>query len=238
MVSLITLMAGLLPSNALVAGSGYPKDTTANWCASKFANADERVYRCYPNPWGSGNVHLYIRFTDTAGIKGCLTGEPTLALLLLKPFQPGDWLFSGGGGPYVPRLTFDQDRACLNKYKITNTATPGDSIEMEFWFTPQDTIVADTVRGTFKAWYRGRLVVVGVQPQTPTQPIHWTRNGLYSSLPLEGPFGLTDLRGRSHPIQIRPSGTGTLVAPSRRLPTGVYRLTWPSGQAAVLIPGD
>ena len=235
MVGSLLVMMAWLPGHSLVAGSGYSKDTTANWCATKIENASERVYRCYPNPWGSGNVHFYIRFPDTSGIRGCLLGASNLVTV----FQPGKWIFIGGGAPLVPRQTLDQDKTCLDRQRISNTATPGDSVEMEFWFTPRDTIVTDTVRGTFKAWYRGNMIVTNqVHPRTPTQPLRWTRSGLYSSLPLQGPFLLADLRGRNHPIQLRPSGTGILLAPARPLPTGVYRLTWPQGQAAVLVPGD
>jgi hypothetical protein len=232
MVTVAILVVALLPGRSLVAGSGYHKDSTTAWCSkidSKY------VYRCYPNPWGSSNVNLYVRFLDTLRIKGCFH-QP---FVFRHVFQKGEWFLIGQPGPYLPRLSLDLDKACLDWGKIQNALNPGDSVEMEFWFTPRDTIVTDTVRGTFKAWYRGNLILPErVQLREPTQPIRWTRSGLYSSLPLVGPFRLTDLRGRSHPIQIRSSGTGTLVAPSRRLPTGVYRLIWPRGQAVVLVPGD
>lgn len=237
MVTVALLLLSMLPGRSLVFGSGYPKDSTTEWC-SKIPNADEDLYRCYPNPWGSGSTHFHIRFQEMSGIKGCLQGAANLG----GRFTAGQWIFIGGAwGPFVPKLTLDQDRQCLQQTRLVNTATPGDSVELEFWFTPSDTVVSDTVRGTFKAWYRGDilpLVDESVRLRDPRHVVRWTRSGLLASQPFEGPVRLTDLRGRIRPVRVRSTAEGTLVVPSRPLAPGVYRLTWPQGGATVLVPQE
>lgn len=232
MVTVILLMMALLPGRELVAGSGFPKDSTTAWCSKVDS---QYVYRCYPNPWGSGRTLLYVRFPDSSGINGCLRGRTNFR----QRFQPGAWIFIGGASPYLPKLTLDQDLQCLEQTKTVNTAVPGDSVEMEFWFTPGDTVVSDTIRGTFKAWYRGNKIAPEfIHPHDPERLVRWTRSGLASNQPLEGPFRLADLRGRICPLRFRPSGDGVLLIPTRRLEPGLYHLTWPQGQTTVFVPGD
>ena len=235
MVTVSLLMLSLLPGRVHVAGSGYPKDSTTAWCSTIQSPLRESVYRCYPNPWGSGSSILFIRFPDSSDIKGCLRGAANLS----HEYGVGEWIFIGGSAPFLPKLTLDQDRQCLEQLGVVNTATPGDSVELEFWFTPADTVVSDTVRGTFKAWYRGQI-----EPSEGASSRHranamlfrWTRSGLLSSRPLDGPVRLTDLRGRICPLRARTSPEGTLLVPKRRLSPGLYRLTWPQGSTAILVP--
>lgn len=235
MVTVVMLMLSLLPGRSLVVGSGYPKDSTTAWC-SRIWNVDsEHVYRCFPNPWGSGDINMHVRFADTSGIKGCLYGYTHFS----HAFQPGEWLFFPVGAPYIPKVTLDQSRQCLMQTGVVNTATPGDSVELEFWFTPSDTVVSDTVRGTFKAWYRGDIIPldeVSVRTREPRFAVRWTRSGLLSTRPLDGPVRLIDLRGRICPLRARTSSEGTMLVPTRHLAPGLYRLTWPQGNTTLLVP--
>lgn len=237
MVSAAILLISMLPGRSLVYGSGFAKDSTTAWCASLPVGYNgKEVYRCYPNPWGSGNVHLYVRFPDSSGIKGCLRGY---GANLMTVFVAGQWIFAGGGAPYLPRITLDQDEYCLQGSGIVNTATPGDSVEMEFWFTPRDTVVTDTIRGTFKAWYRGDMLPADwgpTQPRDPASSIRWTRSGLFVPRPLSGTVRMTDLCGRNCQLQARPSSDGTLLVPAHRPVPGVYRIAWPQGGVTVLVP--
>ena len=229
----LAVVAAFLSQSFLTQGSRYPQDTTTAWCSLlPFPND---VYRCYSNPWGSAATLLKIHFPESAGINGCLRGSSGV----MHAFSPDEWIGIGGEGPWLPRLTYDQDQQCLEQTGITNTATPGDSVELEFWFTPLDTVVSDTVRGTFNAWYRGEILppdYVPVQPREASSSMRWTRSGLLSSRPLDGPVRLTDLRGRICPLRARTSPEGTLLVPTRRLSPGLYRLTWPQGSTAILVP--
>lgn len=240
MVNAALLLAVLLPGRSLVYASGYPKDSTTSWCSSNAVLPfyEEDVYRCYPNPWGSGNILLYVRFPDTSGIRGCMYGYHHK---FIHAYQTGEWFEIGGTAPFLPKITFDQEDVCLAQTGVVNTATPGDSIEMEFWFTPLDTVVSDTIRGTFKVWYRGDIVPPGyvpTQPRDPAPSIRWNRSGLFAPRPLSGTVRMTDLRGRNCPLQARPSNGGTLLVPAHRPAPGVYLLSWPQGHATVLVPKE
>lgn len=235
MIVAITLYA--MFKSALVFGSGYPKDSTTEWCALIPDQAS--IYRCFPNPWGSGSTHVYFRFPESTLIRGCLTGGANFD----KRIHPNLWIFQGGDAPYLPRVTFDQDKYCLDSYggSVVNLAKPGDSIDIEFWMTPSDTIVSDTIRGWFKAYYRGNIVDLGYVPVTPKSPDkalrpRWTPSGLVLARSLTGPFDLRDLRGRSVPVRRVPDGDHLLLQPQAALRPGLYRLRWPGGSAAVLVP--
>lgn len=235
--AIMMLLLSWLPARAEVYGSGYPKDTTTAWCSTIPYPMKDQVYRCYPNPWGSGSIFLYVRFPDSAGISGCLRGASNL----MEVLQPGKWIFIGGGAPYLPKLTLDQDQQCLDRSGVVNQAKQGDSLDIEFWFTPSDTLVADTVRGSFKVFYRGQILppnYVPVQRRESRPMARWTASGLFVQNASAGPYQLRDLRGRSVPLRSQMDGSGVRLTPLARVPGGLYRLTWPDGATAVLLPGD
>jgi hypothetical protein len=236
MVIITSVVLSVLCRAAMVFGSGYPKDSTTEWCSS--LPEQESVYRCYPNPWGSGRTHTYYRFPESTKVGGCLNWGK-----LATRIKPMTWIFMGGGPPYLPRITFDQDKYCLDSYggSVGTTAQPGDSIDIEFWMTPSDTIVTDTIRDWFKAYYRGDIIDESYVPVTPKSPVpapRWTPSGLVLARSLTGPFDLRDLRGRSVPVRPVPDGDHLLLQPQAALRPGLYRLRWPGGSAAVLVPGS
>ncbi len=235
MVSMISIGLCLFVQARTVFGSGYPKDSTTEWCS--WIPEQESIYRCFPNPWGSGRTHAYFRFPESTKVGGCLNWGN-----LGKRIKPMTWILDGGGPPYLPRITFDQDKYCLDSYggSVGTTAQPGDSIDIEFWMTPSDTIVTDTIRGWFKAYYRGDIIdesYVPVTPKSPAPAPRWTPSGLVVARGTTGPFDLRDLRGRSVPVRPVPDGDHLLLQPQAALRPGLYRLRWPGGSAAVLVPG-
>lgn len=230
----LSLMLVVAFKAAQVFGSGYPKDSTTDWCS--WIPDQESIYRCYPNPWGSGSTHTFYRFPESTKVRGCLTWGN-----LDKRIKPMTWIFMGGAAPYLPKITFDQDKYCLDSYggSVGTTAQPGDSIDIEFWMTPSDTIVTDTIRGWFKAYYRGNIVDLGYVPVTPKSPApvpRWTPAGLVLARGTTGPFDLRDLHGRSVPVRPVSRGDLVLLQPVSPLGPGLYRLRWTGGSAAVLVP--
>ncbi|MCB9497011.1 MAG: hypothetical protein H6686_09035 [Fibrobacteria bacterium] len=158
----------------------------------------------------------------------------------MEPIVPQTWIFVGGDAPYLPRITFDQDKFCLDHdSRVVNRAKPGDSIDIEYKMTPSDTVVSDTLRGWFKAYYRGDIVDLGYTPVTPRAPfslLRWTGKGVDLPASASGPFLLRDLRGRSIPLEAHHRPEGIRVTPLRPPTPGVYHLTWPGGASTVLIP--
>jgi hypothetical protein len=153
------------------------------------------------------------------------------------------WLWQGGGLPLILRQTLNQDGDCLagNQWRIVNHAKRGDSIDIEFWMTPRDTVVTDTIRGWFKAYYQGDTLFNGTikvdRRPLPGSCPRWTPSGLLLAHSPTGPFDLRDLRGRSVPVRPVPQGDHLLLQPTTPLRPGLYRLRWPGGAAAVLVPG-
>lgn len=234
MVTLLLVLLGVFPTATMVRGSGYPKDTTTEWCA--MLDDPEQVYQCFPNPWGTGSTIHWYRIPASEGIGGCLN-----YMNLRVAIDSATWILGGGGPPYMNRITLDQDVECLADYRglVVNRAKPGDSIDIEFKMTPADTSVADTIRGWFKAYYRGDLVgYVPVAPKlSSAQAPRWTPSGLVLARGTTGPFDLRDLRGRSLPVRPVPHGDQVLLQPVAPLRPGLYRMRWPGGSAAFLVPG-
>lgn len=159
---------------------------------------------------------------------------------MMRVFGMDEWIPIGGDGPWLPRLTLDQDQQCLDRSKIVNLAIPGDSIDVGFWFTPTDTVVTDTIRGLFKVYYRGQILppdYVPVERRESDPTPRWTASGLVVPNSSKGPFQLRDLRGRSFPLRSQEANGEVRLIPQVRIPRGVYRLTWPEGSATVLNPG-
>jgi hypothetical protein len=237
MVSITGIGLLLLFRASAVFGSGYPKDVTTEWCG--LLPDQELIYRCFPNPWGSGSTYTYYRFPESTKVGGCLDWGN-----LATRIKPMTWIFMGGGPPYLPRITFDQDKYCLDSYggSVGTTAQPGDSIDIEFWMTPSDTIVSDTIRGWFKAYYRGNVVDLGYVPVAPkpssAKAPRWTPAGLFLARGTTGPFDLRDLRGRSVPVRPVDQGDRLLLKPAAPLRPGLYRLRWPGGSMTFLVPGS
>jgi hypothetical protein len=182
-------------------------------------------------------IHYY-RFPDSALISGCVTVNHGQT-----KFSTTHWLMQAGPLPLITRLVLNQDGDCLLRYpSVVNRAKPGDSIDIEFWMTPLDTMVADTIRGWFKAFYKGDTLYSGPiatdpKPPSSAQAPRWTPSGFVLAASNTGPFDLRDLRGRSIPVRPAHNGEQTLLHPLIPLRPGLYRLRWPGGSAALLVPG-
>ncbi|MCB9495369.1 MAG: hypothetical protein H6686_00590 [Fibrobacteria bacterium] len=229
------LILSLLPSTSQVFGSGFPKDSTTAWCDK--LPYQEAIYKCFPNPWGSSATHVFIRFPDTSIVGGCLTGTSNVG----DKLYPEEWIFIGGHAPFLPRITFDQSKECLDGYLglVINHAAPGDSIDLEFWMTPRDTVVSDTIRGWFKAYYRGDLIGstgIPLRGESSPRSVLWTPSGVILPSSWQGPYRLFDLKGRSFPLRTSHEGDKIRLQPATVLPPGLYRLVWPGGSSGILVP--
>ncbi|MCB9495368.1 MAG: hypothetical protein H6686_00585 [Fibrobacteria bacterium] len=228
-----TLILPLAFHSAMVFGSGFPKDSTDSWCS--MLPAEYHVYKCLPNPWGSGSVSQFYRFPDTSLIQGCLTDG------FGERFEPDAWVNAGGGPPYLPRLSLDQDKFCLDGWMglVVNRANPGDSIDIEFKMIPSDTVASDTIRGWFKAYYRGEIIDPGyvkTSRKSISKSFRHTNSGIIVPRIWQGPYRLLDLKGRTLPLRTSHEGDQIRLLPATVLPPGLYRLVWPGGSTGFLVP--
>ncbi|MCB9495371.1 MAG: hypothetical protein H6686_00600 [Fibrobacteria bacterium] len=156
-------------------------------------------------------------------------------------FDPDSWYWNAGGPPYLPRMVLDQDAECLAGWMglVVNRAKPGDSIDVEYKITPTDTAVSDTIRGWFKAYYRGDLIVstgIPARGESSLRSMRWTPSGVILPSSRRGPYRLFDLKGRSFPLRTSHEGDQIRLLPATVLRPGLYRLVWPGGSSGILVP--
>ena len=254
MVKRITSLAMALVSTGFCFSPSLPKDSTTSWCDSVTA------YRCYPNPIGAGSMLYWWRVPDTNVVSGCLyrryITSPSRFLagtdLYSSEWYPQINSLGDVFGPMIPRISMYVDKSCFDYWtrKGRNpklSLVKGDSLELEFKMTPKDTSVSDTIRGKMKVYFMGVADhwPMDGDPYNSGTPLSvknvphsvtWSQGQILLIHPELGPVILMNLRGQILSTSDRIDGPNTWIAPNSPMAPGVYRLRWPKGQAAVVVP--